>query len=96
MNFHNFCELLNRLDSTSKRLEMTDILADLISNLPASEIKNGIYLSLGTLKAPFEDLKFNFADKQMIKTLAAFTSKTPEKLIRFIQKKEIWEALLLV
>lgn len=87
MNFHNFCEFLNRLDSTSKRLEMTDILADLISNLPASEIKNGIYLSLGTLKAPFEDLKFNFADKQMIKTLAAFTSETPEKINQIYSKE---------
>ena len=80
MNFHNFCQFLDKLDSTSKRLEMTDILSDLISELNSSEIRNGIYLSLGTLKAPFEDLKFNLADKQMIKTLAVFSGENIEKI----------------
>ena len=80
MNFYNFCKFLDKLDSTSKRLEMTDILSDLISELHPSEIRNGIYLSLGTLKAPFEDLKFNLADKQMIKTLAAFSGENTEKV----------------
>ena len=80
MNFHKFCQYLDKLDTTSKRLGMTDILSELISGLSPTEIKNGIYLSLGVLKAPFEDLKFNLADKQMIKILASFSGDSAEKI----------------
>ena len=80
MNFHKFCQYLDKLDTTSKRLEMTDILSELVSGLSPTEIKNGIYLSLGVLKAPFEDLKFNLADKQMIKILASFSGDSAEKI----------------
>lgn len=80
MKFHEFAIFLDSLDKTSKRLEMTDILANLIDKLSHNDIRKGIYLSLGTLKAPFEDLKFNFADKQMIKTLAVYSGKEVEEI----------------
>ncbi len=87
MNFNKFSQFLDKLDSTSKRLEMTDILAEMIKELSPSEIKNGIYLSLGTLKAPFADLKFNFADKQMVKTLAMFSGEEVEKINQIYSKE---------
>lgn len=87
MDFHKFSTYLDKLDQTSKRLEMTDILADLIKDLSSKEIQKGIYLSLGSLKAPFEDLKFNFADKQMIKTLAIFSSKDAESINNLYSKE---------
>lgn len=80
MKFNEFAEFLEKLNQTSKRLEMTDILSSLIQESNDKEIRNAIYLSLGVLKAPFEDLKFNFADKQMIKTLAIFTSKDADEI----------------
>lgn len=80
MRFEEFAVFLEKLDSTSKRLEMTEILSDLISSLKKDEIRNGIYLSLGILKAPFEDLKFNFAEKQMIKTLSVFLDLSSEEI----------------
>jgi len=80
MKFERFCEFLDRLDKTSKRLEMTQILADLISEISGNEAKIGTYLSLGILKAPFEDLKFNFAEKQMIKTLSLWSGETTEEI----------------
>jgi DNA ligase-1 len=72
MRFEKYCEYLNKLDLTSKRLEMTAIISDLLTELSEKDTKIGVYLSLGILRAPFEDLKFNFADKQMIKSLALF------------------------
>ncbi len=70
MKLDTFIDFLFKLDSTTKRLEMTDILKNLIEESKQNDIRIAIYLSLGTLKAPFEDLKFNFAEKQMIKTLS--------------------------
>jgi len=87
MKFSEFANFLNQLDQTSKRLEMTEILAKLISELNQYEIKNGIYLSLGILKAPFEDLKFNFADKQMVKTLALYSEKNPDEINKMYSKE---------
>jgi len=87
MKFSDFAIFLDKLDQTSKRLEMTDILANLISELNQNEVKIGIYLSLGTLKAPFEDLKFNFADKQMVKALALYSDKNPEEINKMYSKE---------
>jgi len=80
MKFEKFCDYLNRLDQTSKRLEMTSIISELLESLSEKETKIGVYLSLGILKAPFEDLKFNFADKQMIKTLALIFDLNPQEI----------------
>lgn len=80
MKFERFCEFLDQLDKTSKRLEMTRILSDLLSEISVTDSKIGTYLSLGMLRAPFEDLKFNFADKQMIKTLSIWSGETSEEI----------------
>ena len=80
MKFERFCEFLDQLDNTSKRLEMTRILSDLLSEISVTESKIGTYLALGILRAPFEDLKFNFADKQMIKTLSIWSGESSEEI----------------
>ena len=80
MKFERFCEFLDQLDNTSKRLEMTRILSDLLSEISVSDSKIGTYLALGILRAPFEDLKFNFADKQMIKTLSIWSGESSEEI----------------
>ena len=69
MKMTEFAKYLQRLEDTPKRLEITDILCDLIKSLATHEIDKAIYLSLGTLKAPYENPKFNIADKMMIKIL---------------------------
>jgi DNA ligase 1 len=80
MKIDVFTDYLKQLDETTKRLEMTAILARMIEHLEGEEIKEAIYLSLGTLKAPFEDLKFNLADKQMIKVIASFSNTDVSKV----------------
>ncbi len=69
MKFTDFANYLHKLDSTTKRLEMTAILSSLIKELPAEEIDKGLYLASGYLKAPFENRNFNIAEKMMQKTL---------------------------
>ena len=69
MKIYDFSKYLERLEATPKRLEITSILAELIKNLDEEEIDKGIYLSLGTLKAPFDSEKFNIAEKMMIRSV---------------------------
>lgn len=69
MLFNEFSKYLEKLDSTSKRLEMTAILVELIATLEDTEIANALYLASGYLKAPFESEKFNIAEKMAIRIL---------------------------
>ena len=79
MKFSLFAKYLQKLEETTKRLEMTDILTELISNLSPEETDKAIYLASGYLEAPFEGIKFNTADKLMIKIIEQ-TFSTPENI----------------
>jgi DNA ligase 1 len=80
MKFSRFAEYLNKLESTTKRLEITSILTDLIKELDEAEVDKAMYLSLGYLKAPFENPKFNIAEKMMIRILENAYQKSREEV----------------
>lgn len=69
MQFTQFANYLEKLENTTKRLEITAILADLIKEADTDDIDKTLYLSLGYLKAPFESQRFNIAEKMMIRAL---------------------------
>lgn len=77
MTIYNFSEYLQKLEATTKRLEITQILTEMIHELDVEEIDKALYLSLGYLKAAFESQKFNIADKMMIRVLE-ITYATPQ------------------
>ena len=78
MKFSKFSEYLNRLEKTTKRLEMIDILAELIDHLDVEETDKAMYLASGYIGAPFEEIKFNIAEKMMIKSIEQTFSTTKE------------------
>lgn len=79
MKFSLFAKYLQKLEETTKRLEMTDILTELISKLSSEETDRAIYLASGYLEAPFEGIKFNTADRLMIKIIEQ-TFSTPKNI----------------
>lgn len=78
MKFSKFAKYLQKLEETTKRLEMTSILTDLITELSPEETDKALYLASGYLEAPFEGIKFNTADKMMIRTIEQ-TFSTPKE-----------------
>lgn len=80
MKFSEFAEYLQQLESTPKRLEITEILKNLIYQTNTEETRNAINLALGQLQAPFETQRFNMADKMVIRVLAATYQKTDEEI----------------
>ncbi len=80
MKFTKLAEYLSKLEQTSKRLEITDILTDLVKNLEPDEIDKAVYLIMGQLKALYENNKFNMADKMLIRVLEQAYS-TPLKIL---------------
>jgi DNA ligase-1 len=80
MKFSELSKYLQKLEDTTKRLEMVDILSDLIKNLDVEETDKAIYLASGYIGAQFEGIKFNIADKMMLKILEQTfsTTKNPD------------------
>ena len=69
MKYSKFCDYLETLEKTSKRLAITGVLAELIQNLDADEVEVGVFLALGYLNPPYDQIKFNMADKMVVRAL---------------------------
>ena len=78
MKFSHFSQYLQKLEDTSKRLEITAILAELIKELEVQETENAVNLALGQLKAPFNTQRFSMADKMIVRVLELAYQKPAE------------------
>jgi len=82
MKFSKLAKYLQRLEETTKRLEITDILTNLITDLSSDEIDKAIYLASGQLEAAFESVKFNIAEKMMTKIIEQAFSTPKENNLK--------------
>lgn len=71
MQFGEFATYLEKLEGTSSRLTMTEILAELFSRVHGDEARLIAYLSQGKLGPAYKSLDFGIADKMVIRGLAA-------------------------
>lgn len=70
MTFSQFCQYLYQLEETSSRLDMTEQLAELFSQLSQSEIPPACYLMQGNLVPRYKTLEFNMSTKLTMRALA--------------------------
>ncbi len=70
MLFGDFSQKLATIESLSSRLEMTDELVKLYSQLEPAEAKIASYLLLGTLRPAYDSLEFNLSIKMVLRALA--------------------------
>jgi len=63
-------EAYEKIESTTKRLEMTDLLVDLLKNTPKEIIDKVVYLTQGKIYPDFISLEIGIAEKLAIKALA--------------------------
>ncbi|OPY33269.1 MAG: DNA ligase [Methanomassiliicoccales archaeon PtaU1.Bin124] len=87
MLFRDLVSVYERLDATSSRLEMTDILASFFRTAETSALRKAIYLTQGQLYPDFYQQKLGMADKLLIRTLS-FVTGTREEKISEVQLKE--------
>lgn len=69
MTFARFCDYLQKLENTSKRLEITAIYASLLQELSVSETDKAVYLSLGQMGPSFNTLDFAIAEKMLLRAI---------------------------
>ncbi|MBI3809671.1 MAG: DNA ligase, partial [Nitrospirae bacterium] len=81
MRFQDLAAFFERLDATSKRLEMFDILADLFRQAAPGDIAPIIYMSQGRLLPAFHGLEIGMSDKLLTRALAEASQKSPEEVL---------------
>ena len=70
MKFAHVVHYLEEINKHTARLEITRLLAELLSQATPHEAQIISYLSLGTLRVTYESTQFNLAEKSVIKIIA--------------------------
>ena len=87
MLFRELADTYERLEATSSRLEMTDILAEAFRRFDPAEIRMAVYLTQGQLYPDFNPVKLGMADKMILKAIA-FASGVSETKVQEIMLRE--------
>ena len=85
MKFKDLVEYFKRLEATTKRLEMFDILAELFKESGKDDIDKIIYLTQGQLTPPFYGVETGISEKLLVRALSDASNKPTkdvEKLFR--------------
>lgn len=78
MKFQKLAGYFERLEATTKRLEMFDILSGLFKESSAKDIDKIIYLSQGQLLPPFKGMEIGMSEKLLIRAISD-AANTPTK-----------------
>ena len=87
MKYSILANIFKQLDSTTKRLEMIDILITLFEKTPVDDFRKVIYLTSGKIGADYQELEFGFADKMVIKAIAKAVGKEEKKVSQLFKQK---------
>lgn len=74
MKFSVLAETFEKMEKTSKRLELTDHLVDLFKNTPPDLISKVVYLIQGKLRPDFEGIEIGVAEKLVIRAVHRSTA----------------------
>ena len=70
MKFSIFSDAFEKMETTTKRLELTDILVGLIKEIPEDVISKAVYLIQGKLRPNFEGIELGVAEKLVMKAMS--------------------------
>ena len=70
MKFAEIAQYFERMEGTTKRLELTEILVELLKNTPSDVISKVVYLIQGKIRPNFEGVELGIAEKLAIKSIS--------------------------
>lgn len=86
MTFHRLAEIFFAISKESSRITITRLLAQLFTDSTAYEAQIISYVSLGTVRAPYLGSQFNYAEKSIVKVLAAMAQKNVQEYEREVKQ----------
>jgi len=85
MEFRELTQYFEKLDNTSSRLALIEILSDLFKKTPAGEIEKVVYLIQGRLAPFFAPIEIGMAEKTVAQSIANAYGKTQKEVLRSYQ-----------
>ncbi len=86
LNYATIADAYERIEATTKRLEMTDLLVDLLKKTPVNVIDRVVYLTQGKIYPDFAGVEIGVAEKLAIKALARASGRTESDIIEDLRK----------
>ena len=80
MKFAEIAEFFERMEITSKRLELTEILVELLKNTPINVISKVTYLIQGKLRPNFEGVELGIAERLAMKAISKSAGVSMKKI----------------
>ena len=71
MEFSIIAKLFEKMENTSKRIELTNILVELLKKTPKKIIPNVVYLLQGIIRPNFEGVELGVAEKLAIRSISS-------------------------
>src|SRR3989338_5502696 len=87
MTFEKFSQYFEKLDATTKRLELIDILSKLFKESKSGEVGNICYLIQGRVAPFFEPIEIGMAEKMVAEAIGKSYGKSKEDVLKLYRKK---------
>jgi DNA ligase-1 len=86
LDYAVIADAYEKIEATTKRLEMTDLLVDLLKKTPKNIIDKVVYLTQGKIYPDFVGLEIGVAEKLAIKALARSSGRRASEIEADLQK----------
>ena len=87
MLYSKVVEAYEKIEATTKRLEMTDLLIQLFKQTPKDEIDRLVYLTQGKVHPDYMGIELGLAEKLVIRVLAQATGLSEDEVTALWKKK---------
>ncbi|HID17561.1 TPA: DNA ligase, partial [Candidatus Bathyarchaeota archaeon] len=82
MRYLKLVEVYERIEATTKRLEMTDLLVEFLKQAPKESIDKVVYLTQGKLYPDFVGVELGLAEKLAIRAISEVAGKPEAEVER--------------
>jgi DNA ligase-1 len=87
MEFARVVEVYDRIEATTKRLEMTSLLVDLLRSTPREDLDKVVYLTQGRIHPDYLGIELGLAEKMVIRVLAHATGLEEDRVEKLWKEK---------
>ena len=86
MNYVTIADAYEKIEATTKRLEMTSLLVELLKATPKDMVSKVVYLTQGKIYPDFEGVEIGVAEKLAVKALARASGRSETEIEEDLKK----------
>src|SRR3989442_11967095 len=87
MQFARVVDAYEKIEATTKRLEMTELLVSLLRDAPREDLDKVVYLTQGRIHPDYEGIELGLAEKMVMRVLAHATGLEDASVMRLWKEK---------